>query len=665
MSEAHLPRPGAVLGLYPEREDERLSTLDRTMAIASGWLRQKLAPAQFSAPVFLGMARREGRKLDDMSEIELMRHRDQLRLSLRSAGHLTPRLIAQAFALIRKTAETKLKMRPYDVQLLGGLVMMRGRIAEMDTGEGKTLTATLPAATAALAGSPVHVITVNDFLAERDARWMGPIYRALGLSVGVILEGMEPDERRAAYACDVVYGTNKQIAFDYLKDRIALGDETRTLHIRVQGLTKSEPPSGNLLLRGLCFAIVDEADSCLVDEARTPLIISRAGDMSGMEHTYQNAIDLAGKLATPRDFTVLQRDRRVLFTDIGKSQIRKLSETWGGVWAAEVHREELIRQAITALRLYERDKHYIVREGRIAIVDEYTGRVMADRSWERGLHQMIEVKEGLEVTGSHETLARISYQRFFGRYLHLCGMTGTAREVSGELWSVYSLMSRRVASNKRSRRRDHGTTVYATDVTKNNAVLKLTQKMHAKGRPVLIGTRSVAASETISDLLTRHGLDHSLLNARQDKQESDVIGRAGLHGAITVATNMAGRGTDISIDPDVDAKGGLFVIATEPHDARRIDRQLYGRCARQGNKGGHVMLASLEDELVVQAFGPRLAKIARALSVWKGRVPRLIFRPLVRSAQLSAERRNSSLRRALLRHDDSTEDLLAFSGRTE
>lgn len=665
MSEAHLPRPGAVLGLYPEREDERLSTLDRTMAIASGWLRQKLAPAQFSAPVFLGMARREGRKLDDMSEIELMRHRDQLRLSLRSVGHLTPRLIAQAFALIRKTAETKLKMRPYDVQLLGGLVMMRGRVAEMDTGEGKTLTATLPAATAALAGSPVHVITVNDFLAERDARWMGPIYRALGLSVGVILEGMEPDERRAAYACDVVYGTNKQIAFDYLKDRIALGDETRTLHIRVQGLTKSEPLSGNLLLRGLCFAIVDEADSCLVDEARTPLIISRAGDMSGMEQTYQNAIDLAVKLATPRDFAVLQRDRRVLFTDIGKSQIRKLSETWGGVWAAEVHREELIRQAITALRLYERDKHYIVREGRIAIVDEYTGRVMADRSWERGLHQMIEVKEGLEVTGSHETLARISYQRFFGRYLHLCGMTGTAREVSGELWSVYSLMSRRVASNKRSRRRDHGTTVYATDVTKNNAVLKLTQKMHAKGRPVLIGTRSVAASETISDLLTRHGLDHSLLNARQDKQESDVIGRAGLHGAITVATNMAGRGTDISIDPDVDAKGGLFVIATEPHDARRIDRQLYGRCARQGNKGGHVMLASLEDELVVQAFGPRLAKIARALSIWKGRVPRLIFRPLVRSAQLSAERRNSSLRRALLRHDDSTEDLLAFSGRTE
>ena len=665
MSDAHLPRPGAVLGFYPEREDERLTTLDRTMAVISGWLRQRLAPSQYTAPVFLAMARREGRRLDTLSELELARHRTWLRMQLQAADHLTPRLIAKAFALIRKTADTELKMRPYDVQLLGGLVMMRGRIAEMDTGEGKTLTATLPAATAALTGTPVHVITVNDFLAERDAKWMGPIYRALGLTVGTILEGMDPDERRVAYACDVVYGTNKQIAFDYLKDRIVLGEETRPLHIRVQSLTSAEPPSANLLLRGLCFAIVDEADSCLVDEARTPLIISRAGDMSGMEETYQRAIDLAGSLETPRDFTISQRDRRVLFTDIGRLQIRKLSETWGGVWAAEVHREELTRQAITALHLYERDKHYIVRDDRIAIVDEYTGRIMADRSWERGLHQMIEVKEGLEVTGTHETLARISYQRFFGRYLHLCGMTGTAREVSGELWSVYSLMSRRVRPNKRSRRRDQGVQVFATEAAKNSAVLRLTRKMHALGRPVLIGTRSVAASETISDLLSEAGLDHNLLNARQDKQEADVIGRAGLRAAITVATNMAGRGTDISIDPEVDAKGGLFVIATEPHDARRIDRQLYGRCARQGDRGGHIMIASLEDELVVQAFGARVARLARTLAFWRGRVPGLIFRPLVRMAQLSAERRNASLRRALLRHDDSIEDLLAFSGRTE
>lgn len=664
MSDLALLRPGPVLGRYPEKEDDRMSALDRAMAMTTGWVRQKLTRRHAQAPEVIKMTREAEKHYREMGALDLERAIKDLRRDLRGRA-LSDEMIARAFGMICLMAERHKGMRPYDVQILGGYVMLKGRIAEMDTGEGKTLTATLPAATGALAGAPVHVITVNDYLAARDADWMRPIYEALGLSVDVILEQQNADERRKVYQADIVYGSNKQLAFDYLKDRIALGDETRPLHLRVDDMISSDPKSKELLMRGLCFAIVDEADSCLVDEARTPLIISRAGDTSDMEKVYVSAVNVGRRLEMPRDFVILAKERRVRLTDLGKLRLKQFTETWGSVWASEVHREELARQALSALHLYDRDQHYIVRDGRVAIVDEYTGRIMADRSWERGLHQMIEIKEGLEVTGKHETLARISYQRFFRRYLHLCGMTGTAQEVAGELWSVYGLNVQRVPPNKKSRRESLDGQIFLTEEAKISAVVSRVEALHLKGQPVLIGTRVVASSERLSEKLTEAGLTHNVLNANQEREEAGIVALAGQRGQITVATNMAGRGTDITLGDGIDQVGGLYVIATEPHDARRIDRQLFGRCGRQGDPGTHIMIASLEDEIVKSAFGEHLGRLAKSFARPDGSVPTWLFGPLVRFAQRAAEGRNSSTRRSLLHYDDNMEDMLAFAGRSE
>ena len=664
MSDTITYRPGSVLGQYPQREDERLSGLDRFFAGVSGWVRKQLTAIGLGRRRFLADVARAEKSYAQMIDQGLRNQAQRLREELQLQG-ITPALTAEAFALIRVVSERTLGLRPFDVQLIGGRIMLSGRLAEMDTGEGKTLTATLPAATAALAGTPVHIVTVNDFLAQRDADWMGPLYAALGLSVGVIVEGMGLEERRAAYAKDITYCTNKQLAFDYLKDRLILDAETRALHLRIEGLTAEKPRTDRVLMRGLCFAIVDEADSVLIDEARTPLVISRAGDLSGMEETYRRAVGLCRKLEQPRDFSVAQRERRINLTDLGREVLRRGSETWGGVWAAEVHREELARQALSALHLYERDKHYIVRDETIQIVDEYTGRIMSDRSWERGLHQMIEVKEGVEVTGRNETLARISYQRFFRRYLLLAGMTGTAREVAGEIWSVYNLGVNRVPPNKKSRRRAHPRHTFAREDQKWQAVADRIEGLNRTGRPILVGTRSVAASETLSDLLTLRGLSHRVLNARQDEDEADIVARAGQRGQITVATNMAGRGTDIKLGDGVEELGGLFVLGTELHDSARIDRQLFGRAARQGDRGAYQMYLSLEDEIVADAFGKRVERLVSLFSGGRGRVPRLIAWPVFWLAQAAAERRNSVIRKQLLRHDDNLEDMLAFTGRAE
>lgn len=663
MSETALPRPGSVLGQYPQREDERLSSLDRWYAQAVGWGRKQLIGLGGGNAAFLRRVKRAEQGLDQVEDEVLRARVNAVRDRLRLEG-LTDQLMAESFALIRETADRVMGLRPYDVQLIGGRAMLQGRIAEMDTGEGKTLTATLPAATAALAGTPVHIVTVNDFLAERDATWMGPLFRALGLSVGVILEDMKMHDRKHAYAQDITYTTNKQLAFDYLKDRIILDSEIRPLHLKMEGLTADAPRTEHVIMRGLCFAIVDEADSCLVDEARTPLIISKQGDNSDMEETYRRAIQLSRQLEEPRDFVVNQRDRRVLFTDLGKHAIRRISETWGGVWAADVHREELARQAIAALHLYIRDQHYIVRDGHIQIVDEYTGRVMGDRSWERGLHQMIEVKEDVEVSGRNETMARISYQRFFGRYLKLAGMTGTGRELAGELWSVYGLAVSRVPPNKRSQRRRLGWHYFETHDQKWDAVAERIEELHEAGQPVLVGTRSVAASETLSARLAARALPHQVLNARQDSAEADIVAEAGTIGQITVATNMAGRGTDIKLAAGVEAKGGLFVLGTELHDSARIDRQLFGRAARQGERGACQMFLGLEDEIIRDAFGTRLNRFLLAFAS-SGRIPRWLAWPAFWMAQSAAERRNATTRRSLLRYDDTQEDLLAFTGRNE
>jgi preprotein translocase subunit SecA len=550
-------------------------------------------------------------------------------------------------------------MRHFDVQLLGGWAMMRGKVAEMETGEGKTLTATLPAATAALAGIPVHIITVNDFLVARDAAWMKPLYDVLGLSVGTILEGMSPTDRRRAYGCSITYCTNKQVVFDYLKDRLLLQQENRALHLKIEALHRADPRVNRLMMRGLCFAVVDEADSVLVDEARTPLIISGGRGAGDEERVYRQALGAARRMLAGRDYLVSERERHVDLTDLGRAHAARLTNRYGGVWNVRGHRENIVRQALAALHLHLHDKHYIVDEGQVRIVDEYTGRVMADRSWERGLHQMVEAKEGLEISGRQETLARISYQRFFRRYLRLAGMTGTAREVAGELWAVYGLNTVRIPTNRPQARKIHGDLLYPTSRAKWQGIAEQVAELHKSGRPVLVGTRSVADSEHISGLLNEAGIQHSVLNARQNRTEAEIVAQAGQPGRVTVATNMAGRGTDIRLAPGVGEAGGLFVIASERHEAGRIDRQLFGRSGRQGDPGEGQAMVSLDDELVRSVFGSLLDRLR------SGHLPGWLGRMLFSWAQRTTERRHSAIRKRLLHSDESLQDLLAFSGRGE
>jgi preprotein translocase subunit SecA len=549
---------------------------------------------------------------------------------------------------------------------MGGWLILNGLIAEMETGEGKTLTALLPACTAALAGVPVHVVTVNDYLVKRDATWAEPLCRALGLTVGAITQELDAPSRRQAYACDIVYCTSNQLVFDYLKDRLALGRVYSRLQFQVERLVQEPARKQALLLRGLCFAIVDEADSVFIDEARTPLIISQEKPALEEQRLYQQALDLAAQLQAGRDFRILERSRAVELTPFGQARIAELATSLGGIWRGKHRQRELVVQALTALYLFARDRHYIVTDGKVQIVDEFTGRVMADRSWERGLHQLIEVKEGCAVTSPKETLAKISYQQFFRRYLRLAGMTGTASEVAGELWAVYGLNVVKVPTHRPVARIGYQARIYPTAEQKWQAIVERIAEIHQQGRPILVGTRSVGASEHLSRLLSLKGLPHEVLNARQDAHEAELVAKAGERGSIVVATNMAGRGTDIKLGTGVAEFGGLHVIATEIHESGRIDRQLFGRAGRQGDPGSYEMMLSLEDDLV-RMYGPALVRtlVERFPRIDESKVGLWLARRLMRSAQDAAEKSHSKIRRALLRVDEQRKNLLAFSGISE
>jgi preprotein translocase subunit SecA len=626
---------------YPEREVPREGALDRAL----------VAARYFAGG--LQTSRRRLWRIVEASRPSLSL--EELRARLRREG-FTEELAGAAFALVRAAAERTLGKRHFDVQLVGGWALLRGMVAEMETGEGKTLTATLAAATAALAGRVVHVITVNDYLAGRDAEEMRPLYEALGLTVGCVVHGMDPQARRAAYRCDITYCSNKEITFDYLRDRLVLGGRPRPLGQRIDALAGAGG-AGGLLLRGLDFAIVDEADSVLIDEARTPLILSAPVDASKEEQVYRQALELA-KALEHGDFVI--DHEQIELTPAGAERLRELAQPLGGVWSGPRRSERFVCQALSALELFQRDKDYLVRDGKVQIIDENTGRLMPDRSWEQGLHQLIEIKEGVEVTGRRDTLARISYQRFFRRYVHLCGMTGTAAEVAGELWAVYRLRVASVPTNRPAQRRYLGERVYGKAEDKWAAVVDVIGRRHASGQPVLVGTRSVAASEYLSGLLEKSGLPFRLLNARQDSHEAEIIAQAGEPGRITVATNMAGRGTDIKLAPGMTAKGGLHVICTERHDSGRIDRQLFGRCARQGDPGSCEAILAAEDDLAATH-----ASLAAAWLAHVKLVPSHIGRMLYWLAQRRAERTHSRARQQLLQMDEALGDMLAFSGRGE
>ncbi|CAN2536635.1 Protein+translocase+subunit+SecA [Methylocapsa aurea] len=654
-----LPRPR----LYAERRWPRSGPLDR----AAEALTARFAPqigrlVERAAVSIVERVATHEAELRAMSDAELRARGRGLRDTLHHCRARDPKAIAEAFAVIREASGRVLGMRHFDVQLIGGNILLGGTIAEMDTGEGKTLTATLAAATAALAGVPTHVVTANDYLARRDAEQMRPLYEFLGLRVGVVTQEMAPAEKKAGYACEIAYCTNKTLAFDYLRDRLTLGRRSGDLRHKFENLAAPAGRTRELLLPGLHFAIVDEADSILIDEARTPLILSRALASTADQEIFVQALALAGRMSEGRDYLIRLDERRADLTASGRARAAEMAQPLGGRWRVASQREEWTLQAITAMRLFHRDEHYIVRGGKVEIVDEYTGRVMADRFWSDGLHQMIEIKEGCALSGVRATIARMTYQRFFRRYQRLAGMTGTAAEVSGELWSVYRLAVARVPTNRPSQRALLCDRIVATEAEKWRVIAETIAEHHRRGAPVLLGTRSVASSRRASESLTAAGLPHVVLNAAQDAAEAEIVAAAGRRGRITVATNMAGRGTDIKLDDDVIELGGLHVIMSERHDARRIDRQLAGRCARQGQCGSFQSILSLDDGVTdtnALRFERYLVHVMiRAGWSWPARFS-------LRAAQRHAERLHAHMRHELLDRDETLDHALAFTGNAE
>lgn len=663
LSTGTLLRPGISDGFYPERPPESSTWLDTLSHTLSG-LTRDIASSKKKWRKTIESINIHGSRLETIDEAGLADTTRELRVQLHSQG-LTSDLVCQAFALVREVADRTIGMRHFDSQLIGGWLMVHGHLAEMETGEGKTLAATLSAATAALAGIPVHVVTVNDFLVTRDVELMGLVYRKLGLSVAAVTSDQDEPTRRLGYNCDITYCTNKQLAFDYLRDRIQIGGDQNRLRLKLERLHDPNGRTSRLFLRGLCFAIIDEADSVLIDEARTPLIISRQISCSEEEELYRQAMSIAAELTANTHFTIDHNERRVKLSDAGSDFLDDRAAILGKIWKSTRQREELVQQALSAHYLYERDRHYLVKEDKVMIIDENTGRVMADRSWERGLHQMIEIKENCALSGQQEHIGRLTYQRFFRRYLHLSGMTGTAHEVRREMWSVYHLPVTRVPTHKPCRRRGLGQRIYPGKAAKWSAVVDRVCELHEQNRPVLVGTRSVGDSELLSELLEKDGLEHQVLNARQDAEEAQIIARAGQQGCITVATNMAGRGTDIPLGRGVAENGGLHVISTERNDARRIDRQLFGRCGRQGDRGSYESFLSLEDEI----FQNYYESFFHLISLFVNRIEIKTTRKMVSAAmgfaQLSRERKYRRMRQDLLQTDEQLGRLLAFSGKME
>jgi len=653
---------------YVERDERDPPWHDRlAVTLWHGLLWPALRPLRGEAlrrRAFVARVDRHDAELRALDDAALRQRAAAVRHALRAHG-FAPEPTALAFALVREAASRVLDKRHYATQLAAGWSLLQDTLVEMATGEGKTFAATLPAVTAALAGMPVHVITVNDYLAARDAETMGPLYRYFGLDAGAVVHGMSRDERRTVYAGQVVYASNKELAFDYLRDRAALGDRASTLHLAVASLrrgTQAAPPP--FVLRGLVFGLVDEADSVFIDEARTPLILSATVGGGTDRDACERALARARALREGEHYEVERALRRVHLTDAGRDALADLRDEAADDSDADTAREseQSLQRALSALLLYQLDQQYVVVDGKVQIVDEATGRAMPDRAWEHGLHQMIEAKEGLELTGQRETLARITYQRLFRRYLRLAGMSGTATEVAAEIGRTYGLGVVRVPLHRPSRRRMlvplclRGTPAKWQAVAHSVAQLALVDK-----RPVLIGTRTVQASEELSAVLAARGIEHVVLNARQDSTEALTIARAGEAGRVTVATNMAGRGTDIVLGHGVAARGGLHVILTEYHESPRIDRQLFGRSARQGDPGSGQAIVALDDELF-RLHAPRLLATLAA----PGRSPGPLALALLRwVAQQSAQAHNRDTREHSLRQDRRLAQMLAFSGRGE
>ncbi len=664
--QGNLSRPSLALGFYPERDKSQVDRLDALLQRGMARVITEWELRTFARKSLIKRIDHAGQLYSELPDAAFSQTVLGLREKLFLSGWDST-LAIQAFAAVREMSDRVLGMRHYDAQLKAGWVMYNGQLAEMQTGEGKTLAATLPASAAAFSGVPVHIVTANDYLAMRDAELMRPLYEALGLTVGVVNEKMDFNARQAAYACDITYGTNKQICFDYLRDRVERGLSRSQLHLTVKNLYDDGECASKLMLRGLCFAIVDEADSVLIDDAYTPLILSKIKTLNNVSRaTYQQALNVAGQLLIEEDYSVQAQERIVKITPKGIARVAKCTDQLGSVRHGKKQCEELVHQALCAQHLYVRDRDYIVCDNKVQIVDVNTGRILPDQSWARGIQQLVEAKEHCDISPEKETLARISYQQFFCRYLKLSGMSGTAREIKSEVSRTYGLEVVCIPPHRRCRRVAMPEQIFLLRKHAQDAVIASAREEASRGRAVLIGTRTVQASEVIAKQLFDEGLHPQVLNARQDKDEARVVEQAGTSGRITVATNMAGRGTDILPDHGVLGKGGLHVILSERNDASRIDRQLFGRCARQGNPGSYQSFVSLEDEIAVRGISAWSRRVLTLFARdYTFRLPHWIGSRALNYAQRRVQRQHERTRLLVEREDKRLNNVLSFAGESE
>lgn len=566
-----------------------------------------------------------------LSDSELRNKTDEFQDRLQ-AGVTLDDILPEAFAAVREASRRVLGMRQYDVQLVGGIILHQGRIAEMKTGEGKTLTATLPVYLNALTNRGVHVVTVNDYLARRDAEWMGQIYEFLGLKVGVIVHGLTFEERREAYSSHITYGTNNEFGFDYLRDNMVVSPD-------------------QMVQRELHYAIVDEVDSILIDEARTPLIISGAAEDSAKH--YMRFAQIVPQLKPERDYAVDEKARTIAITEEGVARVEKILGVENLFDDVHFELNHYLNQALKAKEFFVRDRDYVVKDGEVIIVDEFTGRMMEGRRYSDGLHQSIEAKEGVSVLKESQTLASITYQNYFRMYSKLSGMTGTAKTEEDEFRKIYGLDVVVIPTNKPMIRQDLPDAVYKTAKGKAEAIVNDIEERHKKGQPVLVGTISIESSEAFSAMLKRRGIDHQVLNAKYHDKEAEIVKHAGQKGMVTIATNMAGRGTDIVLGEGVVELGGLHILGTERHESRRIDNQLRGRAGRQGDPGSSQFYVSMEDDIMRLFGSDRIMGIMDRLG-WEE--DQVIDHPQIsrgiENAQKRVEGRHFEIRKQVLEYDD-------------
>ncbi len=586
----------------------------------------------------------------ELSDEDLRAKTEEFKKRL-AEGETLDDLLPEAYAVVRDAARRVLHTEHYRVQLMGGIIMHQGRIAEMKTGEGKTQTCLLPAYLNALTGKGVHVVTVNDYLAKRDAEWMGQVHEFLGLTVGVILNSMPAEQRKAAYACDITYVTNNELGFDYLRDNMVIYKE-------------------QLVLRGLHFAIIDEVDSVLIDEARTPLIISGQSGKStalyemcdllarqmkrGADMQDLSKLDMIMGVQQQEtgDFIVNEKDKVINLTAEGVAKVERFFHIDNFADPENLEIQHIIILALRAHNLMFRDQDYVVKDNQVVIVDEFTGRIMPGRRYSDGLHQAIEAKEKVKVKRESKTLASITFQNFFNLFEKKAGMTGTALTEENEFREIYGMDVVEVPTNKPIARIDHQDAVYKTREEKLRAIVNAIEEAHAKGQPVLVGTITIEASEELSRMLTKRGIHHKVLNAKFHEMEAEIVADAGIHGAVTIATNMAGRGTDIKLDDEAKAAGGLKIIGTERHESRRIDNQLRGRSGRQGDPGESKFYISLQDDLMRLFGSERLINMFNALGIPENQeIEHKALTSAIESAQKKIENNNFGIRKNLLEYD--------------